>query len=79
MLKEKGYQKLLNTGSPTRYFYEGNKAVFEYANGGTVTAFNVIGANLISRKIGTDRVYYSYNGHGDVTALLDAATKDKRA
>ncbi len=75
----KRVSKALNTGSPTRYFYEGNKAVFEYANGGTVTAFNVIGANLISRKIGTNKVYYSYNGHGDVTALLDAATKNKRA
>ena len=75
----KRVSKALNTGSPTRYFYEGNKAVFEYANGGTVTAFNVIGANLISRKIETDKVYYSYNGHGDVTALLDSVTKNKRA
>jgi len=75
----KRVSKALNTGSPTRYFYEGDKAVFEYANGGAVTAFNVIGANLISRKIGTDKVYYFYNGHGDVTALLDAATKNRRA
>lgn len=75
----KRISKILNTGSPTRYFYEGEKAVFEYANGGTVTAFNVIGTNLISRKIGKDKVYYFYNGHGDVTALLDASTKIKRA
>ncbi|NLP14225.1 MAG: hypothetical protein GX383_07120, partial [Clostridium sp.] len=53
--------------------------VFEYVNGGAVTVFNVIGTNLISREIGSDKVYYFYNGHGDVTALLDATTKNIRS
>jgi|GEM_PF-989717 len=72
-------KKTLNTGAPERYFYEGDKVVFQYANNNSITAFNVIGTNLISRKIGTTKVYYFYNGHGDVTALLDATTNKTRA
>jgi len=72
-------KKTLNAGAPERYFYEGDKVVFQYANSNSITAFNVIGTNLISRKIGTTKVYYFYNGHGDVTALLDASTSKTRA
>jgi len=72
-------KKTLNAGAPERYFYEGDKVVFQYANNNSITAFNVIGTNLISRKIGTTKVYYFYNGHGDVTALLDASTNKTRA
>ena len=71
--------KAVDGGQSVRYFYEYNDVVFEYVNGGAVTVFNVIGTNLISREIGSDKVYYFYNGHGDVTALLDATTKNMRS
>ena len=71
--------KAVDGGQSVRYFYEYNDVVFEYVNGGAVTVFNVIGTNLISREIGSDKVYYFYNGHGDVTALLDATTKNIRS
>ncbi|MBK1812662.1 RHS repeat-associated core domain-containing protein, partial [Clostridium sp. YIM B02505] len=38
---------------------------------GTEKARNVYGNNLISRKSGNTTAYYMYNGHGDVTNLLD--------
>ncbi|MDP4182422.1 MAG: hypothetical protein Q8942_15200 [Bacillota bacterium] len=65
--------------APTRYLYEGDKVVLEYDDVANVSAFNTIGLNLISRKIGSNKVYYFYNGHGDVTALLDASTNKRRA
>lgn len=71
--------KSVDEGQPVRNFYEYNDVVFEYVNSGAVTVFNVIGTNLISREIGSDKVYYFYNGHGDVTALLDATTKNIRS
>jgi len=66
-------------GTTARYFYEYDSVAFEYTNSGTISAFNVIGTGLISRKTGTDKVYYFYNGHADVTALLDATTKNIRS
>ncbi|WP_010681102.1 RHS repeat-associated core domain-containing protein, partial [Acetivibrio cellulolyticus] len=66
-------------GTTARYFYEYDNVVFEYTNSGAISAFNVIGTNLISRETGTDKVYYFYNGHADVTALLDATTKSIRS
>ncbi len=66
-------------GTTARYFYEYDNVVFEYTNSGAISAFNVIGTNLISRETGTNKVYYFYNGHADVTALLDATTKSIRS
>jgi len=66
-------------GVTARYFYEYDNVAFEYTNSGAVTAFNVIGINLISRETGSDKVYYFNNGHADVTALLDATTKNIRS
>ena len=66
-------------GTTARYFYEYDNVAFEYTNSGTISAFNVIGTGLISRKTRTDKVYYFYNGHADATALLDATTKNIRS
>ena len=57
----------------TRYVYESGKVVLELDGTGTVTAKNVIGINIISRTVGTANVYYLYNGHADVTALIDTS------
>ncbi len=66
-------------GTTARYFYEYDNVAFEYTNSRTISAFNVIGTGLISRKTRTDKVYYFYNGHADATALLDATTKNIRS
>lgn len=63
-------------GSTTRYFYEYDKIVLEISTdtwGNVEQAQNIYGTNLLKRKVGTDAVYYMYNGHGDVTALIDAS------
>ncbi len=56
----------------TVYLYEGNKVVMELDADGNMLAKNVYGTNLVKRMIedGTT-LYYMYNGHADVTALLD--------
>jgi RHS repeat-associated protein len=71
--------KKVGTNPATRYFYEYDKIVLETNDStGAETARNVVGINVISRKLdGTgQKVYYLYNGHADVTALVDASTKN---
>ena len=57
-------------GQLTRYMYEGDKVVLELNGEGTQTARNVQGLNLLARTSGAETLYYLYNGHADVTALL---------
>ena len=57
----------------TRYMYEYDKVVLEVDGSGTQKARNVYGLNLLCRTAGSDTLYYMYNGHGDVTALINAA------
>ncbi|MUT68791.1 RHS repeat domain-containing protein [Paenibacillus sp. NEAU-GSW1] len=57
--------------SETNYLYEADKVVLETNSSGKETAFNLYGNNLISRTMGSDNYYYLYNGHADVTALVD--------
>lgn len=63
-------QKTVN-GVATNYLYEYDKVILEVDSNGNQMAWNVYGANLISRKVGADTLTYMYNGHADVTALLD--------
>ena len=58
-------------GTVTNYLYEYDKVVLETDGQGNETAQNVYGTNLLSRKSGNETLYYMYNGHGDVTSLLD--------
>jgi len=48
--------------------------VLEVDGTGKETGRNVYGTNLLMRKSGSDKLYYMYNGHADVTALIDAST-----
>ena len=59
-------------GQTTRYLYEQDKVVLEEDGSGHETARNVYGTNLLSRTMDGQAMYYMYNGHADVTALLDA-------
>ena len=58
-------------GVATKYLYEYDKVVLELDGSGKQTAKNVYGLNLVSRKVDNKTLYYMYNGHADVTALID--------
>ena len=60
-------------GQTLRYLYEYDKIILETNGAGNETAHNVYGTNLVSRTAAGETLYYMYNGHGDVTALLDNA------
>jgi len=61
------------TSGKTYYVYDGDSPVLELNSSGTVTAFNVWGANgLLSRRTGTTSVYYTFDPQGSVVQRLDA-------
>ncbi|ADY56430.1 RHS repeat-associated core domain protein [Syntrophobotulus glycolicus DSM 8271] len=59
-------------GQVAKYVYEGDKIVLELDGLGNQIARNLYGTNLISRTVQGTTLYYMYNGHADVTALIDA-------
>jgi hypothetical protein len=59
-------------GVTTTYCYEYDRVIKEVDSTGSI-AYNIYGINLISRQVGSEKVYYLYNGHGDVTALMTSA------
>lgn len=61
-------------GVLTRYLYEYDKVTLETDSSGNQTARNVYGINLLMRSSDGQTCYYMYNGHGDVTSLLDSGT-----
>lgn len=58
-------------GETTLYLYEYDKVILETDENGNEKARNVYGTNLICRTDNGDTLYYRYNGHADVTALID--------
>ena len=56
----------------TQYVYIGDKVVLELDSSGNQAARNVLGTGMISRTVDGTTLYYMYNGHGDVTALIDS-------
>ncbi len=67
-----GYRVVKNdNGQITNYLYEYDKVILETNSAGAQTACNLYGINLISRTAGSNNLYYMYNGHADVTALID--------
>ena len=72
------YKKFYD-GTETRYLYEGDKVSAEFnidrnnANNSIEKAKNIYGINLISRKTSNEDLYYLYNGHADVTMLVNKA------
>ncbi|MDQ2087662.1 RHS repeat-associated core domain-containing protein [Herbivorax sp. ANBcel31] len=61
-------------GSLTRYLYEYDKVVLEVNGAGQQIARNLYGTNLLMRTVEDESYYYMYNGHADVTALINVAT-----
>lgn len=77
-------EKTVN-GQTALYLYEGNKVVLETDKNNNQKAIQVYGINLIYRSAvkdaNTEKYYYLYNAHGDVTSLINpngivAATYD---
>ena len=56
----------------TWYCYEFNQVIKELDSEGSI-AYNTYGTNLISRDLYGEKVYYIFNGHGDVTGLLSSS------
>ncbi|AEV68149.1 Kelch repeat-containing protein [Acetivibrio clariflavus] len=70
-----GYRVSKNVnGSLTRYIYEYDKVVLEINAAGNQVGRNIYGTNLLMRIADGQSYYYMYNGHADVTALINAAT-----
>jgi RHS repeat-associated protein len=64
-----------STGQETiNYLYEYDKVVLEVDGNGNQTARNLYGINLLMRDVDGESYYYVYNGHADVTALINADT-----
>jgi RHS repeat-associated protein len=60
-------------GVKTRFLYEGDKITLELTDTGVELARNIYGSTLIQRKMSGQVLNYFYNGHADVTALIDDA------
>jgi|GEM_PF-554246 len=63
-------------GTLTRYLYEYDKVVLELDHNGNQVGRNIYGTNLLERTKDGESYYYMYNGHADVTALINVATGD---
>ncbi|MEG0899237.1 MAG: RHS repeat-associated core domain-containing protein [Oscillospiraceae bacterium] len=61
-------------GVAVKYLYEGDKIVAEYDASNNLKAQNIQGINLLMRVEKNASYYYMYNGHADVTALLNKQT-----
>ncbi len=57
-------------GKTSRFIYEASQVTLELDSKGNLAARNIYGNNLVTRNAGGQSVYYMYNGHADVTALL---------
>lgn len=59
----------------TRFYLDGTQVINEGDGSGAITAAMFRGGGVaLGRKVGNDpTAYYLYNGHGDVTGILDAA------
>lgn len=63
-------EKIVN-GKTYQYLYEYDKIILEVDQNGGETARNIYGLNLLKRSAEGESFMYMYNGHGDVTALLN--------
>lgn len=58
-------------GKTYQYLYEYDNIILEVDGNGQETARNTYGLNLLKRSAEGESFMYMYNGHGDVTALLN--------
>ncbi|MFZ5598191.1 MAG: RHS repeat domain-containing protein [Bacillota bacterium] len=58
-------------GEITNFTHDGNNLILETDGRGRPRARNFYGRGLVSRQTAADVCYYLFNGHGDVTQLLN--------
>ncbi|WP_207650522.1 RHS repeat-associated core domain-containing protein, partial [Desulforamulus aeronauticus] len=64
--------KKVTPSGTTRYHYDNEgRVIAETNDSGVVTAQTIWGHNALARKINGNCYYYLYNGHGDVTQVMD--------
>jgi RHS repeat-associated protein len=64
--------KKVTPSGTTRYHYDNNGRVVAESNAsGAVTAQTIWGKQALARKADSNYYYYLYNGHGDVTRVID--------
>ena len=56
------------SGKTTYFGYEYDRIVMEM--NGSAATWNIYGINLVSRSDSSGKMYYLYNGHGDVTRVI---------
>lgn len=66
-------------GFLTRYLYENLNVILETDERGNEKARNLYGLNLLMRDVDSESYYYLYNGHADVTALINTSTGEVSA
>ncbi|MCZ8518602.1 MULTISPECIES: S8 family serine peptidase [Paenibacillus] len=68
-----GYRvEKVDNGVATKFVYDQAKVILELDEQGKQTARNVQGNNLLMRQVDDESAYVLYNGHHDVTALVDS-------
>ncbi len=58
------------------FVYDSDNVILELDENGNEVATNTYGLNLIKRETGDDEGYYVYNGHGDVTKVIDTTNEE---
>ena len=70
-----GYRTIKTVGEESTYYlYEADKIILEADKTGKQTAKNTYGLNLLTRTVDDKTYNYMYNGHADVTALIEEET-----
>ena len=63
-----------NASGTTYFLYDGSSPVIELDGGGSVTATNTFGASgLVSRREGTNSIFYSFDSEGNVAQRTDSS------
>ena len=66
-----GYRVSKETGGQLEhYLYDGSRVILELDTNGNTQGRNIYGINLVLREADNQMLYYMYNGHADVTALI---------
>lgn len=60
----------IDTTTKTNYTYEYDKVIFE-TDSSENYIWNVQGINLISRQVNEEMFYCLYNGHADITRMVE--------
>ena len=67
-----GVYIIIDTEEKTNYTYEYDQVIFETSTKNPENqVWNVYGINLISREVNGEMFYCLYNGHADITRMVN--------